>query len=52
MTCICGCPEERHQHWRAGTDCGYCGFALCPIYQPRRTEPLLTRIRRALRRHR
>jgi hypothetical protein len=34
MTCICGHPEDRHEHYRGGTDCGTCGPALCPHYQP------------------
>lgn len=32
--CVCGCDHDRHQHWRAGTDCGHCGRVVCPRYRP------------------
>lgn len=30
----CGCAAERHDHFRAGSDCGYCGKDTCPQYKP------------------
>lgn len=30
----CWCAESRHCHYRDGEDCGTCGKALCPSYQP------------------
>ncbi|WP_410945390.1 hypothetical protein [Pseudonocardia phyllosphaerae] len=32
-TCACGHPEEMHDHFRAGTDCGACGAAVCGKFQ-------------------
>lgn len=29
---FCGCPEEAHEHYRAGTDCGRCGRDKCPNF--------------------
>jgi hypothetical protein len=34
LTCLCGCPETRHEHFRDGTDCGTCGYPTCPYYRP------------------
>lgn len=33
--CACGHPAGTHKHYRAGTDCGSCGPALCPAYRYR-----------------
>lgn len=27
--CTCGHPREMHEHYRAGSDCGRCGFDGC-----------------------
>lgn len=32
--CVCGCPREVHDHYRAGTDCGHCGAATCRRFVP------------------
>lgn len=32
--CVCGCPEEAHEHYRPGSDCGACGSE-CRRYRPR-----------------
>lgn len=37
--CRCGCPAERHVHYRPGTDCGSCGNGECPVYRPVGAEP-------------
>lgn len=31
--CKCGHPESAHEHYRAGTDCGICGKAVCPRFR-------------------
>lgn len=33
MTCACGHPKNFHEHYRYGTDCGYCGRIVCPRYR-------------------
>lgn len=40
----CGHPRERHEHYRAGDDCGTCGRAVCPAY----VGPLLGAVRSTL----
>lgn len=32
--CRCGHPEEMHEHYRPGRDCGACGPTVCPRYSP------------------
>lgn len=32
--CVCGCPRGKHDHYRAGADCGHCGEAVCDHYVP------------------
>ena len=32
----CGCPQQRHEHYRNGTDCGSCGRAVCPRFRSKR----------------
>lgn len=31
--CSCGHPEEMHEHYRAGTDCGACGARSCRAFR-------------------
>lgn len=31
--CTCGHPEEMHEHYRAGDDCGSCGPATCGSFR-------------------
>lgn len=47
-TCTCGHPEEMHEHYRAGDDCGACGPRTCASFTDRSDDagPL----RRAFRR--
>ncbi|MEQ3549135.1 hypothetical protein WIS52_01520 [Pseudonocardia nematodicida] len=33
-TCTCGHPEEMHEHYRPGSDCGACGASACASFQP------------------
>ena len=46
--CTCGHPEEMHEHYRSGDDCGACGPRTCASFTDRERDagPL----RRALRR--
>lgn len=37
LMCRCGHPEDTHQHYRAGDECGVCGFTGCPTYRPGKT---------------
>lgn len=30
--CVCGHPEQTHEHYRHGTDCGECGRGRCPWF--------------------
>lgn len=48
-TCLCGHPEEMHEHYRAGDDCGSCGPEACSSFHPQ-AEP--NPLRRLLRRRR
>lgn len=34
--CICGHERDRHEHYRAGTDCGSCGRVRCPRFRKAR----------------
>ncbi|MEK6467231.1 hypothetical protein [Pseudonocardia alni] len=48
--CTCGHPEDLHDHYRPGTDCGSCGPRVCAGYRPA-DEPASTNpLRRWLRR--
>ena len=38
----CGHPQEAHAHYRRGSDCGVCGVAVCPRFQPGR--PVVLRL--------
>jgi hypothetical protein len=29
----CGHNEDKHTHYRAGSDCGTCGREVCPAYR-------------------
>lgn len=33
-TCLCGHPEEMHEHYRPGDDCGSCGPEACSSFRP------------------
>ena len=46
-TCLCGHPQEMHEHYRAGDDCGSCGPEACGSFRVRSGEGP---VRRALRR--
>ncbi|MDN5917426.1 MAG: hypothetical protein L0I76_20410 [Pseudonocardia sp.] len=48
-TCLCGHPEEMHEHYRAGDDCGFCGPEACASF---RTQEQENPVRRVLRRWR
>jgi hypothetical protein len=41
--CECGHPAEAHEHYRPGSDCGFCGPDRCPGY---RAAPPAQRTRR------
>lgn len=32
--CVCGHPQDTHQHFRPGTDCGQCGAQVCASFRP------------------
>jgi hypothetical protein len=32
--CTCGHPEEMHEHYRPGSDCGQCGPQECAAFIP------------------
>lgn len=34
-TCTCGHPENIHEHYRAGDDCGSCGPRVCASFRDR-----------------
>lgn len=34
--CRCGHPRAMHVHYRAGSDCGHCGFAGCAKFRKTR----------------
>ncbi|MGV9673609.1 MULTISPECIES: hypothetical protein [unclassified Gordonia (in: high G+C Gram-positive bacteria)] len=34
--CRCGHPRAMHEHYRAGSDCGHCGFAGCAKFRKTR----------------
>ncbi len=38
--CACGHPEEMHEHYRAGDDCGACGPRTCPSFRDSDDGPL------------
>ena len=46
MICRCGHDKLWHEHYRRGTDCGYCGAVACPRYRgPSWWQRLLGRTR-------
>lgn len=47
-TCTCGHPEEMHEHYRSGDDCGACGPRTCGSFTDREDEG--GALRRAFRR--
>lgn len=46
--CTCGHPEEMHEHYRVGDDCGSCGPESCASFRARAE----TAVRRVVRRWR
>lgn len=46
--CTCGHPEEMHDHYRSGDDCGACGPRTCASFTDRAGDTGL--LRRAVRR--
>jgi len=49
--CACGHPEEMHEHYRPGTDCGACGSRSCGSFRldgfdDRPSNPLRRLLRR------
>ncbi|MDQ4115880.1 MAG: hypothetical protein M3235_02850 [Actinomycetota bacterium] len=46
--CTCGHPEEMHEHYRSGDDCGACGPRTCASFTDREDDAGL--LRRAVRR--
>ncbi|OLM20160.1 MULTISPECIES: hypothetical protein [unclassified Pseudonocardia] len=52
--CTCGHPEEMHEHYRSGSDCGACGARACGAFRSadetgsraRPRNPLRTLLRR------
>ena len=50
--CACGHPEDMHDHYRAGTDCGACGARACGSFRPADADrPRRNPLARLLRRH-
>jgi len=47
-TCTCGHPEEMHEHYRSGDDCGACGPRTCASFTDRAEDagPMRRMIRR------
>lgn len=35
VTCKCGCPLEKHRHYRPGSDCGTGHKVRCLSWRPR-----------------
>ncbi|BBG04068.1 MULTISPECIES: hypothetical protein [Pseudonocardia] len=50
--CACGHPEEMHEHYRSGTDCGACGARACGSFRLDGDDRPVNPIRRLLRRRR
>ncbi|MBC3193466.1 hypothetical protein H7X46_20605 [Pseudonocardia sp. C8] len=50
--CACGHPEEMHEHYRPGTDCGSCGARACGAFRPEGAERPRNPLARLLRRRR
>ena len=48
--CTCGHPEEMHEHYRPGTDCGSCGARGCDSFRPADVAPTRNPLRKLLRR--
>lgn len=49
--CSCGHPEEMHEHYRSGTDCGACGSRACGSFRLESADGDTARpVRRLLRR--
>ncbi|TCK20968.1 hypothetical protein [Pseudonocardia endophytica] len=46
--CTCGHPEEMHEHYRSGDDCGACGPRTCASFTDRADD--VGPLRRAVRR--
>ncbi|MFP5072058.1 (Fe-S)-binding protein [Pseudonocardia nantongensis] len=47
--CSCGHPEDMHEHYRPGTDCGACGARSCRAFHPEGEQaPARNPIRRIL----
>jgi len=40
--CACGHLHEAHRHLRPGSDCGACGWSICPAYRYRPFTPRRT----------
>ncbi|ANY05595.1 hypothetical protein [Pseudonocardia sp. HH130630-07] len=49
--CACGHPEDVHEHYRPGSDCGACGARACDSFRALgEPEPSRNPLRRLLRR--
>lgn len=48
--CSCGHPEDMHEHYRPGTDCGACGARSCREFRPESEDTATDPVRRLLRR--
>jgi hypothetical protein len=35
--CACGHPQEAHEHYRRGSDCGICGAVQCASFRAVKT---------------
>lgn len=52
--CACGHPEDMHEHYRPGSDCGSCGARTCGSFRPAGESEAAPRnpLRKLLRRRR